>query len=106
MRRDLCAGGRPSLQRSTGCLTDWPEGGSLMFCDEGRAGAAQPSPRAEPGPWRDPDRPRRRVFRSRTRASAALPYAVPVSLGPRILRADTAAVAALTLWQATLGDWR
>jgi 16S rRNA (uracil1498-N3)-methyltransferase len=30
---------------------------------------------------------------------------VPISLGPRILRADTAAVAALTLWQAALGDW-
>ena len=30
--------------------------------------------------------------------------AVPVSLGPRILRADTAAIAALTLWQAALGD--
>jgi len=36
----------------------------------------------------------------------ALPFAVPVSLGPRILRADTAAVAALTLWQSALGDWR
>ena len=35
-----------------------------------------------------------------------LPYAVPVSLGPRILRADTAAVVALTLWQSALGDWR
>jgi 16S rRNA (uracil1498-N3)-methyltransferase len=35
----------------------------------------------------------------------ALPFAVPVSLGLRILRADTAAIAALTLWQATLGDW-
>ncbi|MES2542114.1 MAG: RsmE family RNA methyltransferase, partial [Pseudomonadota bacterium] len=30
----------------------------------------------------------------------------PLSLGPRILRADTAAVAALTLWQAACGDWR
>jgi 16S rRNA (uracil1498-N3)-methyltransferase len=36
----------------------------------------------------------------------ALPFAVPASLGPRILRADTAAISALTLWQATLGDWR
>ena len=36
----------------------------------------------------------------------ALPFVVPVSLGPRILRADTAAIAALTLWQAALGDWR
>ena len=35
----------------------------------------------------------------------SLPFAVPVSLGPRILRADTAAIAALTLWQAVLGDW-
>ncbi|MGZ6039676.1 MAG: 16S rRNA (uracil(1498)-N(3))-methyltransferase [Phenylobacterium sp.] len=35
----------------------------------------------------------------------ALPYAVPASLGPRILRADTAAISALTLWQAALGDW-
>jgi 16S rRNA (uracil1498-N3)-methyltransferase len=34
-----------------------------------------------------------------------MPQAVPVSLGPRILRADTAAVVALTLWQAALGDW-
>jgi len=30
----------------------------------------------------------------------------PISLGPRILRADTAAVAALTLWQSTAGDWQ
>ena len=33
-------------------------------------------------------------------------FVVPVSLGPRILRADTAAVAALTLVQAIIGDWR
>jgi 16S rRNA (uracil1498-N3)-methyltransferase len=34
-----------------------------------------------------------------------LPYVVPIALGPRILRADTAAVAALALVQAVLGDW-
>ena len=34
-----------------------------------------------------------------------LPFTHVVSLGPRILRADTAAVAALTLWQQALGDW-
>lgn len=33
------------------------------------------------------------------------PHVIPVSLGPRILRADTAALAALTLWQALRGDW-
>jgi 16S rRNA (uracil1498-N3)-methyltransferase len=34
------------------------------------------------------------------------PNTVRISLGPRILRADTAAVAALALVQAVLGDWR
>lgn len=36
----------------------------------------------------------------------ALPFVVPISLGPRILRADTAAVAALAVMQAIIGDWR
>jgi 16S rRNA (uracil1498-N3)-methyltransferase len=33
------------------------------------------------------------------------PYVVPVSLGPRIMRADTAAIACLALVNAVLGDW-
>ena len=36
----------------------------------------------------------------------ALPFVVSISLGPRILRADTAAVAGLTVIQAIIGDWR
>jgi 16S rRNA (uracil1498-N3)-methyltransferase len=36
----------------------------------------------------------------------ALPHAVAVNLGPRILRADTAAISALTLYQSVCGDWR
>ena len=35
----------------------------------------------------------------------ALPFVTAATLGPRILRADTAAISALTLWQAALGDW-
>ncbi|MEP7209855.1 MAG: RsmE family RNA methyltransferase, partial [Alphaproteobacteria bacterium] len=35
-----------------------------------------------------------------------LDFVRPVGLGPRILRAETAAAAALTIWQAVLGDWR
>jgi 16S rRNA (uracil1498-N3)-methyltransferase len=34
------------------------------------------------------------------------PFVLPISLGPRVMRADTAAVAALTLVNAVLGDWR
>jgi 16S rRNA (uracil1498-N3)-methyltransferase len=36
----------------------------------------------------------------------AQPYVIPISLGPRILRADTASVAALAIIQASIGDWR
>jgi len=36
----------------------------------------------------------------------ALPFVRPVSLGPRILRAETAAIAALSVIQALWGDWR
>ena len=39
-------------------------------------------------------------------ALRALPNTIPIPLGPRVLRADTAAVAALALVQSTLGDWR
>ncbi|MCH8036086.1 MAG: 16S rRNA (uracil(1498)-N(3))-methyltransferase [Proteobacteria bacterium] len=41
--------------------------------------------------------------RKRLRAHGSV---VAASLGPRVLRADTAAIAALSLWQALLGDWR
>jgi 16S rRNA (uracil1498-N3)-methyltransferase len=36
----------------------------------------------------------------------ALPFVRLMSLGPRILRAETAAVAAIVLWQTAVGDWR
>lgn len=39
-------------------------------------------------------------------ALRALPFVTPVTLGPRILRADTAALAALAVWQSVSGDWR
>jgi 16S rRNA (uracil1498-N3)-methyltransferase len=39
-------------------------------------------------------------------AIRAAPHAIPVSLGPRILRAETAALAALAVYMAVAGDWR
>ena len=38
-------------------------------------------------------------------AIRATPGAVPVSLGPRILRAETAAIAATAAWMTVNGDW-
>ncbi|MDB5418325.1 MAG: hypothetical protein JWP50_1744 [Phenylobacterium sp.] len=89
-------------------IADWPAGRRLLFCDE--AGDAKPALEAlqgQPaGPWGvliGPEGGFSAAERARLRA---LPYAVAATLGPRILRADTAAISALTLWQAALGDWR
>ena len=43
---------------------------------------------------------------SEREALLARPFVVPIALGPRIMRADTAAVAALALVNSVLGDWR
>jgi 16S rRNA (uracil1498-N3)-methyltransferase len=86
----------------------WPQGRKLLFCDEaGDAGmAADVLGGQGRGHWAiliGPEGGFSPAERARLRA---LPFAVPVSLGPRILRADTAAISAMTLWQAALGDWR
>lgn len=82
---------------------------NIMFCDEALvdAGAGDtPALREHPGPWAILIGPEG-GFSERERARLhGLDRAHSVSLGPRILRADTAAVAALTLWQMALGDWR
>lgn len=87
-------------------LAEWPADRPLMFCDE--AGDAPPALTAlagrAGGPWGVLIGPEG-GFSPRERALIRdHPAAVPVSLGPRILRADTAAISALTLWQAALGD--
>ena len=89
-------------------LGDWPSPRRLMFCDEaGEADSvAEAMAGAKRGPWAVLIGPEG-GFSAAERASVrALGATVPVSLGPRILRADTAAIAALTLWQSELGDWR
>jgi 16S rRNA (uracil1498-N3)-methyltransferase len=87
-------------------LAEWPSDRPLMFCDE--AGDAPPALDALAGragaPWGVLIGPEGGFSAAERAAIRALPGAAPVSLGPRILRADTAAIAALTLWQAALGD--
>ncbi|MCG7520281.1 16S rRNA (uracil(1498)-N(3))-methyltransferase [Ruegeria sp. Ofav3-42] len=94
------------LQRLDRVLDDWPEGRQLMFCNEAEVGSALRLAANEKGqPWAILIGPEG-GFSDRERARlVALPFAHVVSLGPRILRADTAAVAALTMWQQALGDW-
>ena len=86
-------------------LSAW-EGGPILFADE--AGEAQPAKEvcaklAAPvviliGPEGGFTEAERAELR-------AMPNVHPVTLGPRILRADTAAVALLSVWQSVSGDW-
>lgn len=94
------------LQKLDRVLDAWPEDRQLMFCNEAEVGSALRLAAQEKGqPWAILIGPEGGFSdRERTRLTA-LPYAHVVSLGPRILRADTAAVAALTMWQQALGDW-
>ncbi len=78
----------------------------ILFCDEGLVGTAANLASLTPGPWAVLIGPEGGFSDSERARLHAMPQAQAISLGPRILRADTAAVAALTLWQTTLGDWQ
>jgi 16S rRNA (uracil1498-N3)-methyltransferase len=87
-------------------LADWPADRRLLWCDETMLGQPVTLHNHAPGPWAILIGPEGGFADTEQTRIRALPQAVPLSLGPRILRADTAAVAALTLWQSALGDWR
>ncbi len=89
-------------------LAEWDRARRLIFCDEN---AETMSPVAAlAGVPRSPLAvligPEGGFAEDERDALLKLPNVVRISLGPRILRADTAAVAALTLVQALIGDWR
>jgi len=85
-------------------IAHWPEDRALIFCDEARVG--EPVSRDMPPPPAAILIGPEGGFSEDERARlSALPQARPLSLGPRILRADTAAVAAISLWQSGVGDW-
>ncbi|MEL6595069.1 MAG: 16S rRNA (uracil(1498)-N(3))-methyltransferase [Pseudomonadota bacterium] len=93
------------MQKLGAVLDHWPEGRRLMFCDEDQVGASLELA-SDPGPWAILIGPEGGFSPEERARLKALPFTTTVSLGPRILRADTAAVAALTIWQTALGDWR
>ena len=88
-------------------LDTWPHDRRIIYCDEGDTGQ-NPLPILQAvkerkiallvGPEGGFSEEERELLRS-------LDFVTPIPLGPRILRADTAAVAALAVIQATIGDW-
>jgi 16S rRNA (uracil1498-N3)-methyltransferase len=85
-------------------MTAWSKDRRLFYCDEG--GDAKPlAPVAASGPVAILTGPEGGFDPAEREALRALPFVTPVTLGPRILRADTAALAALAIWQSVKGDW-
>jgi len=91
-----------------GLLDAWDPARRLIFCDEGAvvtnplvalSGVAEGPLAVLVGPEGGFDPAERSLLREK-------PFAVAISLGPRIMRADTAAVAALALVNTALGDWQ
>jgi 16S rRNA (uracil1498-N3)-methyltransferase len=88
-------------------LETWPADRRILFCDEGGAAApALEALRGAAGPWAILIGPEGGFSDAERETLRSLPIVTPATLGPRILRADTAAISAMTLWQAAAGDWR
>lgn len=87
-------------------LAGWGAERRILWCDESLVGVSEGLAGAERGPWAILIGPEGGFSEGEKAKLRSMPQVMPVSLGPRILRADTAAVAALALWQAALGDWR
>lgn len=88
-------------------LATWPQDRRIFFCDE--SGEARPladaARDAGEGPAAILTGPEGGFDPAERERLRRLAFVTPVTLGPRILRADTAALAALAIWQAVRGDW-
>lgn len=86
-------------------LDAWDGGRRILWADEALAGPAQVMAGLPRGAWAILIGPEGGWSESERSRLSGMNCITRVSLGPRILRADTAAVAAMTLWQSALGDW-
>jgi len=86
-------------------LRDWPDDRDLFLADENGGEPARVAFTAKSGPAALLIGPEGGFDDAEREAIRALPQARPISLGPRILRGETAAIAATALWMALAGDW-
>jgi 16S rRNA (uracil1498-N3)-methyltransferase len=86
-------------------LRDWPEDRHLFFADEQGGSPCADVMRAHPGPAAILIGPEGGFDDDERAAIRSHPRAIPFTLGPRILRAETATFAAVSVWMATSGDW-
>ena len=93
------------MNRLKKLLFDWPEDRLLLFCDESKVGEMVEIHELPKGKWAILVGPEGGFSKNERKYIQAMQNSFSLSLGPRILRTDTAAIAALTLWQKALGDW-
>ncbi|MCY4305040.1 MAG: 16S rRNA (uracil(1498)-N(3))-methyltransferase [Aestuariivita sp.] len=93
------------IQALNKILTQWPSNRHLMFCDEKEVPKRANFSTMQRGPWAILIGPEGGFSNAERAQIKSLLHSYPFSLGPRILRADTAAVAAIALWQQALGEW-
>jgi 16S rRNA (uracil1498-N3)-methyltransferase len=86
-------------------LRGWPEDRALFFADENGGEPFAELAAANTGPAAILIGPEGGFTPEEGAAIRALPQARAVSLGPRILRAETAAIAAMAVWMSAAGDW-
>lgn len=86
-------------------LADWPETRALFFADETGGAPAAAAFAAHAGPAAILIGPEGGFDEAERAAIRAHPAARAITLGPRILRGETAAIAALGVWMASAGDW-
>lgn len=86
-------------------LRDWPAERTLFFADELGGGPAAAAFLAHKGPAALLIGPEGGFDDAEREAVRALPPAQPITLGPRILRGETAAIASIALWMGSVGDW-
>ncbi|WP_315762731.1 16S rRNA (uracil(1498)-N(3))-methyltransferase [Sphingomonas sp. Y38-1Y] len=86
-------------------LGSWPAERALFFADETGGVPAAEAMRARPGPAAILVGPEGGFTDAERDLIRTCPAAVGISLGPRILRAETAAAAAVSVWMAAAGDW-
>ncbi len=94
-----------ALAKLDALLRDWPEGRAIYFCDERGGEPIGDVLKTATGPAAILIGPEGGFTDQENAAIRTHPAAKAVSLGPRILRADTAAVAAISVWMAAKGDW-
>lgn len=93
------------VEKLSALLANWPAGRTLFFADENGGGSADQTFRNTTGPAALLTGPEGGFDDAERALLLAHPEVKPITLGPRILRGETAAIGTIALWMGVSGDW-